>query len=130
MSDNKKILTDNELTELVIGLAIKVHKELGPGLLESVYESCLYYELIMAGLKAERQKPVPVKYYDVTVDVAFRADLFIEDRLIVELKAVRAFSPIDPAQILTHMKLLKCRLGLLMNFNVTLLKNGIKRFVL
>jgi len=128
--ENKKILTDNELTELVIGLAIKVHKELGPGLLESVYEACLYYELIKAGLKAERQKPVPVIYYDVTVDVAFRADLYIEDRLIVELKAVKSFTPIDPAQILTHMKLLKCKIGLLINFNVKLLKDGIKRFVL
>lgn len=130
MNENKKILTDNELTEKVIGLAIKVHKELGPGLLESVYEACLYYELIKAGLKAERQKPVPVKYFDVMVDVAFRADLFIEDRLILELKSVKAFTPIDPAQILTHMKLIKCRIGLLINFNVTLLKNGIKRFVL
>lgn len=130
MAIEKKILTDNELTELVIGLAIKVHKELGPGLLESAYEACLYYELIKAGLKAERQKQVALKYFEVTVDVAFRADLFIEDRLIVELKAAKGFSPIDQAQILTHMKLMKCRIGLLMNFNVTLLKNGIKRFVL
>jgi len=130
MEENKKILTDTELTELVIGMAIKVHKELGPGLLESAYEACLFYELINSGLKAERQKPIPLRYYDVTVDVAFRADLYIEERLIVELKAVKAFSPIDPAQILTHMRLTKCSLGLLINFNVTLLKNGIKRFVL
>ncbi len=126
MGDEKKVLVDNELTEIVIGLAIKVHKELGPGLLESAYEACLYYELIKAGLKTERQKPVSLKYFEVIVDVGYRVDLFIEDRLIVELEATNELSPIFKAQILTHMKLLKCRLGLLINFNVELLKNGIK----
>jgi GxxExxY protein len=123
-------MSDNELTEKVIGLAIKVHKELGPGLLESAYEACLYYELVKAGFKVERQMPVSLKYFDVYVDCGYRADLFIEDRLIVELKAVTELIPIYKAQILTHMKILKCKLGLLMNFNVELLKNGIKRFVL
>ncbi len=99
-------------------------------MLESAYEACLFYELIKAGLKAERQKPVPLKYFEVTIDVVFKADLFIEDRLIVELKSSKALAPIDSAQILTHMKLLKCKLGLLKNFNVQLLKNGLKRFVL
>lgn len=130
MSDSKKILADNEITEIVIGLAIKVHKELGPGLLESAYEACFFYELIQAGLKAERQKPVQLKYFDVIVDVGYRADIFVEDRLLVEIKAISEFIPIHSAQALTHMKLLKCKIGLLLNFNVKLLKNGIKRFVL
>jgi len=123
-------MSDNELTEKVIGLAIKVHKELGPGLLESAYEACLNYELLKAGLKAERQKPISLKYYEINVDIGYRADLFIEDKLIVELKSVNELAPIHTAQILTYMKILKCRVGLILNFNVKLLKNGIKRIVL
>lgn len=123
-------MSDNELTEKVIGLAIKVHKELGPGLLESAYEACLFYELLKAGLKAEKQKPVTLKYQEIIVEVGYRADLFIEDKLIVELKSVNELAPIHSAQILTYMKILNCRLGLILNFNVKLLKNGIKRLVL
>lgn len=123
-------MTDNELTEKVIGLAIKVHKELGPGLLESAYEACLFYELIQAGFRVERQMPVSLKYYEVFVDCGYRADLFIEERLLVELKSTNELAPIYKAQTLTYMKLVKCKLGLLINFNVVLLKNGIKRFVL
>lgn len=123
-------MSDNELTEKVIGLAIKVHKELGPGLLESAYEACLYYELVQAGFRVERQMPVSLKYFEVVVDCGYKADLFVEVRLLLELKSVKEMSPIYKAQILTYMKLLNCKLGLLLNFNVELLKEGIKRFVI
>jgi GxxExxY protein len=120
-------MTENEISEKVIGCAIQVHRELGPGLLESSYEECLYYELVQAGLLVEKQKPLPLVYKEVKLECGYRIDLMIEKKVIVEVKAVEALNDIHMAQILTYLKLSKVKLGLLMNFNVTLLKSGIKR---
>ena len=119
----------NNITEKIIGCAIEVHKILGPGLLESAYETCLFYELQKAGLRVERQRPVPVVYKDIKLDCGYRLDIVVENCVIVELKTVDAFIPVHEAQILTHLKFSKKRLGLLINFNVTVLKNGIRRFI-
>ncbi len=118
----------NEITQKIIGCAIEVHKELGPGLLESAYEHCLHYELINAGLNAERQVPVPVIYKDVKLDYGYRIDILVENLVVVELKTVDFFSPVHEAIILTYMKFASKSIGLLINFNVTLLKHGIKRY--
>jgi GxxExxY protein len=123
-------MEENILTEKVIGCAIKVHKEPGPGLLESAYEACLFYELLKNEIKAEKQKPLPLKYFDITLDCGYRIDILVEDKLILEIKSVDLISQIHSAQMLTYLKLSKCRLGLLINFNVQLLKNGLKRFIL
>jgi len=125
---NKEFMNTNEITEKIIGCAIEVHKILGPGLLESAYEACLFYELQKAGLRVERQRPVPVTYKEIKLDCGYRLDIIVEDYVIVELKTVDALIPVHEAQILTHMKFAKKSLGLLINFNVTLLKNGIKRY--
>src|SRR5258705_14016630 len=117
----------NELSRKVIGLCIEIHRELGPGLLESAYEECLAYELSKAGLRFERQRALPVRYKEVQLDCGYRLDLVIEDALIVELKAVAESHPIHEAQLLTYLKLDKKSLGLLINFNVPLLKKGVKR---
>lgn len=122
-------MTENELSKIVIGCAIDVHSELGAGLLESVYEECLFLELTELGLKVERQKTLPIRYKGKEVDVAFRIDLIVEDKLIVELKACEDLKDIHLAQTLTYLKLSDCKLGLLINFNVPLLKHGIKRVV-
>jgi GxxExxY protein len=114
----------------ILDCSFEVHTALGPGLLESVYEECLYFELIQSGLKVEKQKPLPVLYKDVKLDVGYKLDLFVEDTIIVEIKAVQEMNDIYLAQILTYMKLTHCKLGLLINFNVRQLKNGIKRVVL
>ena len=119
----------DELTDRIIGAAIEVHRALGPGLLESAYESCLAFELMQRGLKVEQQKPLPVIYKDVKLDCAYRLDLLIEDAVIVEVKSVDSLAPIHHAQLLSYLKLSGCKLGLLMNFNVTALKNGIRRVV-
>ena len=119
-----------QITKEIIGAAIEVHKSLGPGLLESAYEECLAYELIQKGLKVERQKPVPVIYKEIKLDYGYRIDLLVEDSVIVELKSIEAFTPIHEAQILTYMKFAEKKVGLLINFNVTVLKNGLKRYVL
>ena len=120
----------NEVTGEIIGAAIEVHKFLGPGLLESAYEACLVYELVQRGIMVERQKPLPVVYKDVRLDAGYRIDLMVEDLVIVELKAVEFLLPIHEAQILSYMKLSNIKIGLLINFNVKLLKQGIKRFAL
>ncbi|MBX2967718.1 MAG: GxxExxY protein [Cyclobacteriaceae bacterium] len=122
-------MTENQISEKIIGCAIQVHRELGPGLLESSYEECLYYELTQSGLLVEKQKPLPLVYKEVRLDCGYRIDLMIEGKVIVEVKAVESLNDIHMAQILTYLKLSKVRLGLLMNFNVTLLKSGIKRVV-
>jgi len=119
----------NKITEKIIGCAIEVHKILGPGLLESAYEECLYYELKNAGLKVERQKAIPVVYKDIKLDCGYRIDLLVEDNVVVELKVVEGFHPVHEAQILTYLKFSNKNTGLLINFYVTLLKNGIKRYV-
>ena len=120
----------NELTEKIIGAAIAVHRELGPGLLESAYEACLVYELAQSGLKIESQKPLPVSYRGVQVDCGYRIDLLVEDQIILELKSVEKIEPIHEAQLLSYLKLSGYKIGLLINFNVKLLRNGIRRFVL
>ena len=120
----------DELSNRVIGCAIEVHRHLGPGLLESTYEQCLAHELSRNAIAFQLQLALPVKYKEVQLDCGYRIDLLIEKRLIVELKSVETLKGIHDAQLLTYMKLAEIKLGLLMNFNVTRLKDGIKRFVL
>lgn len=122
------IMEFNEITEKIIGCAIEVHKQLGPGLLESAYEECLAYELNNLGLKIERQKAVPVVYKNIKLDCGYRLDILVEDLVIIELKTVDILNPVHEAQILTYMKFARKNIGLLINFNVTLLKNGLKRY--
>ena len=119
----------NQLSSRVIGACIEIHRELGPGLLESAYEECLAYELTRAGLQFERQKPMPVRYKEVQLDCGYRLNFVIENALIVELKAVAEPQPIHEAQVLTYLKLDRKQLGLLINFNVPMLKQGVKRVV-
>ncbi|MCE5340655.1 MAG: GxxExxY protein [Planctomycetaceae bacterium] len=120
----------DELSGKVIGCAIEVHRNLGPGLLESAYERCLSFELLANNIHHTTQKALPVKYKNIPLDCDYRIDLLIEDKLIVELKSVETIVPIHEAQILTYMKLADIHTGLLINFNVPLLKEGIKRFIL
>ncbi|MDM8338855.1 GxxExxY protein [Mediterranea massiliensis] len=122
--------TVNELTGLILKKAYEVHSVLGPGLLESAYEECLCFELTECGLKVERQKALPVVYKTIRMDAGYRLDILVNDTVIIELKAVEALSPIHTAQILTYMKLSHKRYGLLINFNVKSLKEGIKRYIL
>jgi GxxExxY protein len=118
----------NEITQKVIGCAIEVHKHLGPGLLESAYEECLAYELTKEGLGIRRQQATPVIYKDTKLDCGYRIDILVENQVIIELKVVDEIHPVHEAQILTYMKFSNKSLGLLINFNVTLLKNGIRRY--
>ena len=118
----------NVITEKIIGAAIEVHKHLGPGLLESAYEECLFFELTQKGLKAERQKPVAIVYKKIKLEYGYRMDLLVENCVVLELKCVEALLPVHEAQILTYLKFANKELGLLINFNVSLLKNGIKRY--
>jgi len=122
-------MTENELSNKIIGEAIKVHSQLGPGLLESVYEECLSYKLIKSGIYIERQKPIPLIFEDVRMECGFRCDILIESKLIIEVKSCEALNDIHLAQVLTYLKLSGVKLGLLMNFNVLKLKDGIKRVV-
>jgi len=119
----------NRITGETIGAAIEVHCALGPGLLESAYEACLAFELAERGLKVERQRLLPVVYRDVQLDCGYRLDLLVEERVIVEIKAVDRLAPIHQAQLLSYLKLSGCKVGLLINFNVKVLKNGIRRVV-
>ncbi len=119
----------NEVTEKIIGAAIAVHKELGPGLLESAYEACLPYELSQRSLRFKRQKELPVTYRDVSLECGYRIDLLVEDTVIVELKAVEELAPIHEAQLISYLRLSGKKVGLLINFNVTVLKDGIRRLV-
>ena len=120
----------NQLTETIIGCGIRVHKVLGPGMLESAYRQCLAYELHTKGLIIEEEKPMPVIYDEIRLNQGYRLDLLVENTVVIELKTVEAFSEVHQAQILTYMRLGAFPIGLLMNFNVTALKNGIKRYVL
>ena len=120
----------DDLSNKVIGCALNVHKELGPGLLESTYEHCLCYELSKAGIQFERQKELPVRYQDVEIDCGYRIDLLIEGALIIELKSVDKLERIHEAQLLTYMKLSNIEIGLLINFNSVLLRDGIRRRIL
>ena len=120
----------DELSNRVIGCVIEVHRELGPGLLESTYEQCLAHELKLNGIWFKLQHQLPVEYKGVRLDCGYRVDLLVEDKLIIELKSVEQIKGIHEAQLLTYMRLAEVKIGLLINFNVTKLKNGIKRFVL
>ncbi len=119
----------NDITEKIIGAAIAVHRELGPGLLESAYEACLAYEIARSGFSVERQKELPVKYRNVKLDCGYRIDLLVERKVIIEIKAIDKLAPIHTAQLLSYLKLSGCRVGLLINFNVKVLKDGIRRLI-
>jgi GxxExxY protein len=121
--------TPNQLTEKIIGAAIKIHRTLGPGLLESAYQTCMAFELKEMGLRAERQKPVPLIYNAVKLECGFRADLLVDGRIVVELKSKEVLHPVDYAQLLSHLRLLGLQVGLLINFHVVVLRDGIKRIV-
>ena len=123
-------MRENELATHIIGAAIEVHKHLGPGLLESAYESCMAQEMKLRGLGFERQKPLPVIYKGTQLDCGYRLDFLVEGLVVVELKAVRAFEPVHKAQMLTYLKLTNCKLGVLLNFHTVLIKMGIKRIAL
>lgn len=122
-------MTENELAKIVFDAGLKVHRALGPGLLESAYEECLYFELVNLGLHVEKQKGLPLVYEKVNLDIGYRVDLLLEYKLIVEIKAVEALNDIHLAQVLTYLKLSNCKLGLLINFNTVLFKDGIKRVI-
>jgi len=122
-------MTENQISEIIIGCAIEVHKSLGPGLLESAYEECLNYEIGSKDLWIEKQKPLPLVYKAIRMEVGYRLDLVIENKVIVEIKSVDYLNDIHMAQVLTYLKILDLRLGLLMNFNVLRMKEGIKRVV-
>ena len=119
----------NEISKLIIGAAIEVHKKLGPGLLESAYQKCLLYELHQNGLGVREEVPRPVIYKEIHLNHGYRLDLLVEEKVVVELKTVECFTDVHTAQLLTYLKLGDYKLGLLINFNVTLLKNGIKRLI-
>ena len=119
----------DKITENIIGAAIEVHKTLGPGLLESAYQECLYYELINMGYSVLKEKKLPITYKDIKLDHGYRIDLLVERKIVVELKTVEKFTDVHSAQILTYMKLGEYPIGLLLNFHTKLLKNGIKRFI-
>jgi GxxExxY protein len=120
----------NEVTKKVIGCAIEVHRNLGPGLLESAYEECLTFELEKVGLKFKRQQPTPIIYKQIKLDCGYRIDVLVENQVVVELKVVDEINPVHEAQILTYLKFSGKRIGLLINFNVTTLKDGLRRFIL
>jgi GxxExxY protein len=119
----------NDLTGAIIGGAIEVHRNLGPGLLESAYESCLLWELRQKGLRAESQVPVPIRYKGLQLDAGYRIDLLVQDKIIVELKAIDKIQPIHTAQVLTYLKMTDLRMALILNFNVELMRSGIKRII-
>lgn len=124
------VMRKSLITRKIIGCAIEVHKKLGPGLLESAYEECLAYELKKAGLNFERQIPAPLVYKDVKLDCGYRMDILVENEVVIELKAVEEFNDVHQAQMLTYLKLSEKSQGLLINFNVVRLKDGIRRFVM
>ena len=123
------MIKENELSNKIIGAAIEVHRVLGPGLLESTYEECLCRELSLNVLSFERQKPLPISYKGIYLDCGYRLDLVVENCVIVELKSIEKLLPIHQAQLLTYLKMIGLKLGLLINFNVPVLKDGIKRMV-
>ena len=120
---------ENEISKEILNSAFKVHSALGPGLLESSYNECLYYEIKMSGLFVEKEKPLPLIYENVKLEIGYRIDLLVENKVIIEVKSVESFNDVYLAQVLTYLKLSECKLGLLLNFNVKSLKFGIKRIV-
>ena len=129
MNREHRELEINEITEKVIGCAITVHTELGPGLLESAYQECLFYELSSEGLRVEKEKPLPLIYKDVNMECGYRVDLLVENKVIIELKAVEALTDVHVAQVLTYLKLSNNKIGLLINFNSFRIKDGLKRLI-
>lgn len=123
------MVTEEEISKIVFEAALKVHKILGSGLLESAYEECLFYELKKTNLKVEKQKALPLVYEEVNLEVGYRIDIIIESKFIVEIKSVETLNDVHLAQLLTYLKLTNCKLGLLINFNVKLLKNGVRRII-
>lgn len=123
-------MIENELSKTIIGCAIEVHRQLGPGLLESAYQECLYYELKSNGLSVQKEKPMPIVYKEVKLDHGYRIDILVENKVVIEIKTVEALNDIHTAQILTYLKLGNYKLGLLLNFHTDVLKNGIKRVVI
>ena len=123
-------MEENLITEKIIGCAIEVHKQLGAGLLESAYEECLFYELINKGLNVKKQLALPLVYKEIKLDAGYRIDLLVENKVIIEIKSVDAIADIHKAQLMTYMKLANVKVGLLMNFNVTRLKDGIVRWII
>ena len=124
-----EIMTENQISKILIEIFIKVHSQLGPGLLESVYETAICYELTKRSIPFKRQAPIPVYYDDIKMDMGFRADIIVADKVVVEIKSIETVAPIHPKILITYLKLSKIKLGLLVNFNVTLIKNGITRLV-
>lgn len=122
-------MTENEISNIIVNCALKVHKQLGPGLLESAYEECLYYELNKTGLLIEKLKALPLIYEDIKLEIGYRVDILVNKQVIIEIKSVESLNDVHIAQVLTYLKLSDCKLGLLINFNVTLIKHGIKRIV-
>jgi GxxExxY protein len=122
-------MTENELSKIIVDVAFKIHTKLGPGLLESVYEEIMAYELQKLGLKIDRQKAIAVVWDDKKMELGFRADLIIENKVIIELKSIELLAPVHPKQLLTYLKITGLKLGLLINFNEALIKNGITRIV-
>ena len=122
-------MTENEISKIVFESALKVHKNLGPGLLESAYEECLFYELKKSNLFVEKQKALPLIYEEVKLDVGYRIDLIVENKFIIEVKSVESLNEVHLAQVLTYLRLSNCKLGLLINFNVKLLKEGVRRVI-
>ncbi len=120
---------ENEISQLIFDFGLKIHRQLGPGLLESAYEECLFYELSNSGLMVEKQKPMPLIYEEVKLNVGYRLDLIVENKVVVEVKSCEALNDVHLAQVLTYLKLSACKLGLLINFNVNLFKNGYKRII-
>ena len=123
-------LLHEELTSSILHYAFKVHTTLGPGLLESAYEECLHYELEKAGIKTIKQKPMPLVYEEKKMEIGYRIDLFVEDKVVIEVKSVDVLNPVHLAQLMTYLKLSNCKVGFLINFNVLSLKDGIKRVIL
>ncbi len=120
---------ENDIATKIIGLAIEVHRTLGPGLLESAYQKCLCYELVYAGFCVEQEKPMPIIYKEIKLDHGYRMDLLVENKVVVEIKTIEEFTDVHTAQVLTYLRLGNYKLGLLINFHTTLLKNGIKRII-
>ena len=122
-------MTENEIATKIIGQAIEIHKVLGPGLLESAYQECLFYKLQQIGLTVEKEKPMPLVFEEVKLECGYRIDMLVQNKVVIELKSVEALNDVHLAQTLTYMKLGGYKLGLLMNFNVSILRNGIKRVI-
>jgi GxxExxY protein len=122
-------MNENQISKIVFETGLQVHKSLGPGLLESAYQECLYYELNKLNITVEKQKPLPLIYEEIKLEIGYRMDLLIEKKVVVEVKSVEALNDLHMAQILTYLKLSNCNLGLLINFNTILFKNGVKRVI-